>query len=76
MRTTVVLDEDVAAAVESLRREQSLGLSTAINQLVRAGLVRRPPHPRRTLPHRPLGARIDLANVAEALELVEGTGAR
>ncbi len=76
MRTTVTLDDDVAAAVDRLRREQSLGFSAAVNQLVRAGLTRRPSSRRERLPSYRLGARIDLSNVAEALELVEGSGAR
>jgi hypothetical protein len=43
MRTTLNLSDDVTAAVESLRRERSIGLSEAVNELVRAGLVA--PHP-------------------------------
>ena len=37
MRTTVTLDEDVAAAIERVRRERSIGLSEAVNTLVRPG---------------------------------------
>ena len=39
MRTTVTLASDVAAAVEQLRRERSVGVSEAVNDLVRRGLV-------------------------------------
>ena len=39
MRTTLSLDDDVAAAVQRLREERHLGLSEAVNELVRAGLV-------------------------------------
>src|SRR3954447_3348982 len=39
MRTTVTLANDVAAAVERLRRERSIGVSEAVNELVRNGLA-------------------------------------
>lgn len=72
MRTTVNFDEDIRAAIERLRRERALGLSEAVNQLIRAGLPRRRdrrPFEQRT---RPMGLRIDVANVAEALQELEG----
>jgi hypothetical protein len=40
VRTTITLADDVAAAVERLRRERSLGVSEAVNELIRNGLVR------------------------------------
>lgn len=71
-----MFDDDVAAAVERLRREKGLGLSDAVNELVRAGL--RVKSPRRSFRQRstPLGLRIDVANVAEALETLEGPARR
>ena len=70
MRTTIDLSDDVAAAVERLRRERGLGLSEAVNDLVRAGLV-----PRRQAPFRQrtydMGLRVDVSNVGEVIELVE-----
>lgn len=72
MRTTVSLDDDVAAAVLALRRKRGLGLSEAVNELARAGLVAQPgptPFVQRSFP---MGARLDLANIAETLELLEG----
>lgn len=69
------LDDDVAAAVERIRRERDLGLSTAINELVRAGLAAgRPRRPFRQK-SKPIGLRVDVTNVAEALELLDGPGA-
>ena len=72
MRTTVTLAPDVAAAVERVRQERQVGVSTAVNDLVRAGLAResseRRPFVQRTSP---VGLRIDVANVAQALELLE-----
>ncbi|EFD17917.1 ribbon-helix-helix protein, CopG family [Mycobacterium tuberculosis] len=41
MRTTVSLADDVAAAVQRLRKERSIGLSEAVNELIRAGLTKR-----------------------------------
>ena len=71
MRTTVTLEPDVAAAVARLRRELSIGVSEAVNELIRIGL--RPAKPQRD--YRPrsrsLGLRLDVANVAEALEMLE-----
>jgi metal-responsive CopG/Arc/MetJ family transcriptional regulator len=76
MRTTVTLDDDVAAAVEQMRRERSAGLSEVINQLIRAGLnAKRPVQPFRQRTEN-IGIRVDVTNVAEALELLEGPTAR
>lgn len=72
MRTTVVLDDDVVAALDRLRREKGLGLSEALNQLVRNGLHEREPPPRARLESSDLGLRIDVSNVAEALDFAEG----
>jgi hypothetical protein len=72
MRTTVTLDRDVAAAVRKLRRERGLGMSEAVNQLARAGLtVRsgREPFGQRSAR---LALKIDVTNVAEAIEQLDG----
>jgi Ribbon-helix-helix protein, copG family len=75
MRTTVTLADDVAAAVEKLRRERSIGLSEAINDLIRTGLVeRRKVSPFRQKAH-DLGRGIDFSNVAEAIETLDGPSA-
>ena len=39
MRTTLTLDDDVAAALERRRRERGTGLKAEINALLRAGLA-------------------------------------
>lgn len=76
MRTTVTLDDDVAAAVNRLMRERSLRLSQAINELIREGLtVRRDGRPFRQR-SRKIGLRIDVTNVADALEVLEGPAHR
>jgi hypothetical protein len=76
MRTTLTLADDVAAAVEKVRRERSIGLSEAVNDLVRAGLVQqRPTAPFRQKSH-DLGDGIDFSNVADAIETLDGPAAR
>jgi hypothetical protein len=76
MRTTLTLADDVAAAVETVRRERSIGLSEAVNDLVRAGLVQqRPTRPFRQKTH-DLGEGIDYSNVADAIETLDGPAAR
>ncbi|MBA2532561.1 MAG: ribbon-helix-helix protein, CopG family [Nocardioidaceae bacterium] len=72
MRTTVNLDDDVAAGVDRLRRARGLGLSEAVNELARAGLVDRSRTPEVVrLSSRDLKLRLDVSNVAEALEAAE-----
>ncbi|HVC23910.1 MAG TPA: ribbon-helix-helix protein, CopG family [Candidatus Dormibacteraeota bacterium] len=71
MRTTVTLDPDVAAALAQLRRRRSLGLSAALNELARAGLSNRPNPTRFRQRSAALGVRLDVSNVAEALEVLD-----
>jgi hypothetical protein len=73
MRTTLTLADDVAAAVERIRRERSIGLSEAVNELVRAGLVThdKPPTPFRQTSH-DLGRGVDFDNIADTLETLDG----
>jgi hypothetical protein len=76
MRTTVEFDDDTAKAVEQLRHELGIGVSQAVNELIRRGLMPRTdqaPFRQRT---RRLGIRIDVSNVAAALEDLEGVEAR
>lgn len=66
----------MTAALEQHRAQSKLGLSEAVNQLIRRGLQR--PGRRRVFKQRTaaVGIRIDVANVAEALEFLEGPTAR
>jgi hypothetical protein len=76
MRTTLSLDEDVAAAVQRLREERHIGLSDAVNELIRAGLAAPARHAafqQRTVN---LGLRVDVSDVADALERLDGPEAR
>ncbi|WOQ15763.1 ribbon-helix-helix protein, CopG family [Raineyella sp. W15-4] len=72
MRTTIRLDDDVAAAVERLRRERHLGLAEAVNQLARAGMERAGTR-RKTFTQRTahVGLRVDVSNIAEVLDLLD-----
>ncbi len=76
MRTTVTLADDVAAGVERLRRERSLGLSEAVNELIRSGLVARGRQKGFRQKTHDMRARIDLSNVAEVIETLDGPAAR
>ena len=72
MRTTISLSDDVAAGVERLRRERGVGLSEAVNDLIRAGLtVDRPRQAFRQKTH-DLGVGVDYSNVGEAIETLDG----
>jgi hypothetical protein len=73
MRTTVTLADDVAAELQRVRRERSVGVSEALNELARAGMARKK-EPRKKFVQRThsVGIKIDVTNVAEALELAEG----
>jgi hypothetical protein len=76
MRTTVTFADDVAAAIERLRRERTVGMSEAVNELIRRGLAAgegRQPFRQQT---HPLALRIDVSNIGEALEELDGPAAR
>lgn len=76
MRTTIELDDDTSAAVQRLRAEEHRGLSDAVNELIRRGMMQRPqeePFVPRTAA---LGLKIDVSNVADALDYLEGPQSR
>jgi len=60
------------AAVQKVRQEEGLGMSEAVNRLVRAGLAK--PRARTTYRHwsKSMGpARVDIANIGEVLDLLD-----
>ena len=82
MRTTLTLDDDVAAAIERLRRARDQSLKAVVNDALREGLSRldAPVPPRRRFRTatvdlgRPLIANID--NIADVLAVVESEAFR
>lgn len=76
MRTTVEFQDDTARAIDDLRRARGIGVSEAVNTLIRQGLMPREPRAPFRQRTRRLGIRIDVSNVADALEVLEGVEAR
>jgi hypothetical protein len=74
VRTTVTLDDDVAKALEALRRDRGLGTSAALNELVRRGMAvsEGPPEPFRQRTSSLGLPRVPLDDIGHALELLEG----
>ncbi len=71
MRTTVVLDDDVAAAVERLRRRENIGMSEALNRLVRRALARKDQRPSYVHETEDMGLLIDVSNIGGVLDLLD-----
>ncbi len=78
MRTTLTLDDDVAATLERLRRRHRIGLKQLINEALRRGLS---DMGRRRGPREPVSTRAvalgrvrvsSIDNIGEALAIVEG----
>lgn len=82
MRTTLTLDDDVAAQVVRLRKERNLSLKAAVNEALRQGLRQMATAPKRRAPFRTTAISVgrslvgDLDNVAEVLALAEGESFR
>lgn len=77
MRTTITLAEDVAVAVEQLRRRRGGGISDVVNELLRRGLAQQPPvAPFRQQSSDMGAARLALDDVAGLLDALEGDDRR
>lgn len=76
MRTTIEFDPDTARAIEALRRERGTGVSETVNELIRRGMVVGPQIPSYRPIQRDLGLTIDVSNIADALDLLEGPATR
>lgn len=72
VRTTVVIDSDVAAEVNRLRG-QGLGVSEALNLLARRGMAAQTSAPGTRYRHRTarIGLKVDVSNVAEVLDVLD-----
>jgi Arc/MetJ family transcription regulator len=78
MRTTLTLDDDVAASLERLRRSQRLSLRQLVNEALRRGLEDMGKQRKRRERVQTRAAALgrvrvpSIDNVAEALAIVEG----
>ncbi len=69
-------DQDTARAIEALRRECGLGMSEAVNELIRRGLVAKPAHRPFRQRTAPLGVSVDVSSVGDAIEVLDGAAIR
>ncbi|MDE0268886.1 MAG: ribbon-helix-helix domain-containing protein [Acidimicrobiaceae bacterium] len=71
MRTTVTLADDVAAAIEQIKRSEGIGVSEAINRLVRKGLAK--PDTLSQYVHRSydMDMKVDVTNIGEVIGLLD-----
>ncbi len=82
MRTTLTLDEDVAARLVELQRERGVSFKDVVNQTLRQGLERqavgRKRVPQFSVEARDMGQRLGLNfdNIGELLEQLEGPAHR
>jgi hypothetical protein len=80
MRTTLTLDDDVAAMLERLRLSRRISLKRLFNEALRRGLddMGRPRRPRENIRTRAVAlGRVRIAsvdNIGEALAIAEGEG--
>ena len=76
MRTTIEFDDDTARALAQLRRDSGMGVSAAVNHLVRQGLLVEAEQPAFVQQTHPLGLLVDVSNISDAIDLLEGPQAR
>jgi hypothetical protein len=77
MRTTLTLDDDVAAAIDHRRRDRNHTLKQEVNELIRVGLRHVDEQPAkagrfRVEPLEAGGLLIDIDDVSAALDIAEG----
>ena len=72
MRTTVDLSPDVEKAIDERRRTTGAGLSQTVNELLRQGIAAtKRPTTKFTQRTHPIGLRIDVSNVQDALDALD-----
>ena len=82
MRTTLTIDDDVAVALERVRRQRDARLKDLVNEALRRGLREMAARPKRREPFRTRSVALGrvwiggIDNVAEALAIAEGEGFR
>jgi len=78
MRTTLTIDDDVAAAIERLRRGRDASLKEIVNEALRRGIKEMSTPTKRRKPFRTRSVRLgtlqvpSLDNIAEVLAIAEG----
>ena len=78
MRTTLTIDDDVAAHLERLRRSEDKSLKELVNQTLRRGLEQRNAPPKKRKPFHTRSVSLgrcligDIVSISEALALGEG----
>jgi len=55
MRTTITLEPDTEAAIRRLMRRRGISFKAAVNEAIRAGLVRPPAEPKQFTFPKPMG---------------------
>jgi hypothetical protein len=68
MRTSVTFDDDVAAEIQRLRRESGIGLSKAVNHLMRWGMARPSERAEYRQQATDMGQRIDVTDIGGVLD--------
>jgi len=82
MRTTLTIDDDVAVAVERLRRDRDASLKEVINEALRRGLRDMAAPAKRRKPFRTRSFDLgtprlpNVDHIAEVLAVIEGEGYR
>jgi len=78
MRTTLTIDDDVAAVLERIRKAQNLSLKALINEALRQGLKEMGRSPRKIRPFNTKSVSLGrcfagtLDDISEALSIAEG----
>jgi hypothetical protein len=82
MRTTLTIDDDVAAVLERLRRSRDASLKQLINEALRRGLKDMSGRPKRREPLRTRSVALGrvrisgIDNIGEALAIAEGEASK
>ena len=71
MRTTITLDEDVAALIESERARTGESFRAAVNRLLRRGARAGPPSARPALPKLPGRPLLEVSDVSAVLAALD-----
>jgi negative regulator of replication initiation len=71
MRTTITLDDDVVALIESERTRTGESFRAAINRLLRRSARATPPQPHPALPELPGRPLVDLSDVSALLAALD-----